>query len=540
MTSNTLGNAPPDPSTRSPAWLWPFAPMAVAVFSLSALVFYHLRHDAFEVRSALQHVYAAIYRTFGFAPSVMFFGLVALWSTIWLVHGRLERPLQRLGRLAAMAVLLGVLLNLGDGGLAPALHKGGLGAWLAGALVAAIGYWPSLVVVWAFTFASLLLATDFFFHANFERMLAGDSVPQAATATASASPPPSPPLPLPSSPPLPAPAAPAAPLVADETPARRRRSHYERRAERTAAASGYTAAAADEIAVAAPPAAAVAPPAAADDLSAARVVAAIDAAEGAAGAAVAAEETEALDRGGEADPVEGAPPAAMAPAPAQFAGDSVFPGDAAAAPPAVDGGGTSGLAAAMDWSATFDSRAVDAAPPFPAAAAPGEFAVATGDPASGFEQDDFDFAIVDEDGAEADDVAGEGAGASAVAGDTAAVADVAAAPAAPTGDGAADGVSEGAQFTAATDPTDPTDPIVTIPRPDQVVASPGGSLGRPDDALMREAIELVLATRRANAVYLQRKLRVDYDLATAVLHELAARGIVALDAEATHGRILAP
>jgi DNA segregation ATPase FtsK/SpoIIIE-like protein len=57
---------------------------------------------------------------------------------------------------------------------------------------------------------------------------------------------------------------------------------------------------------------------------------------------------------------------------------------------------------------------------------------------------------------------------------------------------------------------------------------------------MREAIELVLATRRANAVYLQRKLRVDYDLATAVLHELAARGIVALDAEATHGRILAP
>jgi hypothetical protein len=199
MTSNTLGNAPPDPSTRSPAWLWPFAPMAVAVFSLSALVFYHLRHDAFEVRSALQHVYAAIYRTFGFAPSVMFFGLVALWSTIWLVHGRLERPLQRLGRLAAMAVLLGVLLNLGDGGLAPALHKGGLGAWLAGALVAAIGYWPSLVVVWAFTFASLLLATDFFFHANFERMLAGDSVPQAATATASASPPPSPPLPLPSS-----------------------------------------------------------------------------------------------------------------------------------------------------------------------------------------------------------------------------------------------------------------------------------------------------------------------------------------------------
>ena len=48
----------------------------------------------------------------------------------------------------------------------------------------------------------------------------------------------------------------------------------------------------------------------------------------------------------------------------------------------------------------------------------------------------------------------------------------------------------------------------------------------------------MLTSRRANAVFLQRKLRVDYDLATAVLHQLAARGIVALDAEATHGRIL--
>ncbi|MFN9703780.1 MAG: DNA translocase FtsK, partial [Planctomycetota bacterium] len=91
---------------------------------------------------------------------------------------------------------------------------------------------------------------------------------------------------------------------------------------------------------------------------------------------------------------------------------------------------------------------------------------------------------------------------------------------------------------AAESPPEPTahplaDPIVTIPRPEVQAAS-----GAPDEALMREAVELVLTSRRANAVFLQRKLRVDYDLATAVLHQLAARGIVALDAEATHGRIL--
>ena len=84
-------------------------------------------------------------------------------------------------------------------------------------------------------------------------------------------------------------------------------------------------------------------------------------------------------------------------------------------------------------------------------------------------------------------------------------------------------------------PADAEDPIVTIPRPEPAIASRPGA---PDEVLMREAVELVLATRRANAVFLQRKLRIDYDLAAAVLVELAARGIVALDAEATHGRIL--
>jgi hypothetical protein len=534
MTSNTFGNAPSDPSNRSPSWLWPFAPMAVATFSLSALIFYHLRLDRFEVRSALQHAYAAIYRIFGFAPAVMFFGLVAIWSTIWLVHGRLERPLQRLGRLAAMAVLLGVLLNLGDGGVAPALHKGALGGWIAGALVAAVGYWPSLVVVWGFTFGSLLLATDFFFHDSFERMLAGEpdqpvaAVAAGASAAALAAPAAAiPSAALASSDASDASGAAAAPLPAsDEASTWRRRSYYERRAERVAAGERWREA--DDGGAATPAAAS----AAEDELSAARVVDAIDAAEHADGEAIAAEETEALDR--DAEPALG--DAAAADVAASPAAPIVFPDGV------VEQAG--------------EDRAQTESAEAPAASAATDAAA-----------DDIDLVIFDEDEDVATDPAGGAAVAAAGDGDAADIlfaADAAAfapgeawgaaAGPEPTADGtpASEFIAPDDDPIAATTPADealaparaaesppePTahplaDPIVTIPRPEVPAAS-----GAPDEALMREAVELVLTSRRANAVFLQRKLRVDYDLATAVLHQLAARGIVALDAEATHGRIL--
>ena len=158
-------------SSRTAAeWLWPLLPIGVSVFCLSALVYYHLKHGLVEVRSALQVLIAGIYHTVGLAPAFLFFLLVGTWSTIWFVTGRLERPLLRLARLLAMAVMLGVFLNLGDGGVAAAAHKGELGAWLASCLVAAFGYFPSIVLVWAITFASLLLATDFFFSDSFERL----------------------------------------------------------------------------------------------------------------------------------------------------------------------------------------------------------------------------------------------------------------------------------------------------------------------------------------------------------------------------------
>jgi len=168
---STLDTAEQDRSSRTAAeWLWPLLPIGASVFCLSALVYFHVNHGVVNPTSPLQRAIATIYRTFGLAPAVMFFCMAVTWSTIWFVTGRLERPLVRIGRLFAMTVMLGVFLNLGEGGVTAAVHKGELGAWLAGTLVSAVGYFPSIVMVWAITFASLLLATDFFFSDSFERM----------------------------------------------------------------------------------------------------------------------------------------------------------------------------------------------------------------------------------------------------------------------------------------------------------------------------------------------------------------------------------
>lgn len=171
MTVNTLGTHEQDRSSRTAAeWLWPLLPIGVSVFFLSSLIYYHVRHDAIEVRSVLQVAVASVYRVAGFAPAVLCFLLALTWSSIWFATGQLERPVSRVLRLLAMTLMLGVFLNVGDGGATWHPHKGELGAWFAGHLLAAFGYLPSLVLVWAVTFASLLLATDFFFSESFERL----------------------------------------------------------------------------------------------------------------------------------------------------------------------------------------------------------------------------------------------------------------------------------------------------------------------------------------------------------------------------------
>ena len=176
MTEESLGTDSQGGPQRVPmssrtvaGWLWPFSIGGVALFSISALFYYHFHRLELRPDGLLQQAIAALYSTFGWAPSVVFFLLVFAWSLIWFVTGVLERPVSRLARLVVLSVMLGVFLNLGNGGVVAEPHKGAFGAWLAGRLVSGLGYVPSLVVVWLTTFASLLLATDWFFSEWFER-----------------------------------------------------------------------------------------------------------------------------------------------------------------------------------------------------------------------------------------------------------------------------------------------------------------------------------------------------------------------------------
>jgi DNA segregation ATPase FtsK/SpoIIIE-like protein len=106
---------------------------------------------------------------------------------------------------------------------------------------------------------------------------------------------------------------------------------------------------------------------------------------------------------------------------------------------------------------------------------------------------------------------------------------------------------------------DPREPTIAIPRPEAAASSrlpspPRAAAERAADEvsvrqqnlfgagleedLVQEAIELVLGSRRATASLLQRKLRIDYEMACRLLVELAARGIIALDADAAQGRVI--
>ncbi len=90
--------------------------------------------------------------------------------------------------------------------------------------------------------------------------------------------------------------------------------------------------------------------------------------------------------------------------------------------------------------------------------------------------------------------------------------------------------------------------IVSIPRPDQVapvsLPTPPVVVGeretaaskqqklfasRVDEDLLLEAMDLVSRGRRTTATLLQRKLRIDYELAVEVLEELMNRGLLAGD-----------
>jgi DNA segregation ATPase FtsK/SpoIIIE-like protein len=139
-----------------------------ALFAISALVYYRINPEL-EATSFLQHTIVGIYNVFGLAPSVVFFLMVFAWSSIWAVTGILERPLARLGRLLVMALMVAVFLNLRSAGVSSGDHTGAFGSWIAERLVIGIGYVFSLVLVGPAMFASMMLATDWFFSEWFER-----------------------------------------------------------------------------------------------------------------------------------------------------------------------------------------------------------------------------------------------------------------------------------------------------------------------------------------------------------------------------------
>jgi hypothetical protein len=98
---------------------------------------------------------------------------------------------------------------------------------------------------------------------------------------------------------------------------------------------------------------------------------------------------------------------------------------------------------------------------------------------------------------------------------------------------------EAEEVAAATDEPGDEEPTVTIPRPAEPVRQ--RRLFRDpsiDEALVQEATELVLESGRASATHLQRRLRIDYELAKELLGILAQRGLIELEAGAAQGRIV--
>jgi hypothetical protein len=406
-------------------WLWPLLPIGLSMFVLSALLYYHLRHDVVVVSSTLQSTIAGIYAWLGFAPAFLLFLLALTWSSIWFVTGTLDRPLSRVLRLLAMTVMLGVFMNLGDGGVASAFHKGALGEAIATRLVSAFGYYPSLVLVWIVTFGSLLLATDFFFSENFERLrrrpIAADAGVEAAVT-----------------------------------------EHLKGLATVAAA-----------VPTAREPAAAHAAFPILGDEGEVEVEPVVD--------EIADEILEPPERGSRRE--------------SYFERRYAETGNPAWVPTAPE-------------AQEIDNPETDAHHPAPAAPAP-----AAADPAAPADPEPLEL--------EAE------------------------AP-------AAGPVADDGEDDAPAAPSDFAEPVIEIPRPevvDEPVRRPeptrGGAesshqqnlFGRDDD-LIDEATSLVRETRRVSATLLQRKLRIDYVEACKVLAELAARGVVELEGDQAHGRIV--
>ena len=158
----------------------PLIPIALSMFCLSGLAFYHVELGGTGASSGLfQALVVGLYGTMGFVPSFMLSLLVLSWSSIWFITGSLSEPVGRLGRLLLLALSLAVLVNLQPEMGPGASHGGVIGHFLAVRLQSIFGYTLSTLLVAPLALVTLLLATDFFFYKYFETLGQGEATPRA-------------------------------------------------------------------------------------------------------------------------------------------------------------------------------------------------------------------------------------------------------------------------------------------------------------------------------------------------------------------------
>lgn len=545
MTVNTLHELSGQ-RERPTGWLWPLLPASLAVFGGSALVYYHLHSAALDPpRSALQATVAAIYTTFGFVPSFMFCLLLLTWSTIWFCTGELERKGTRLLRLLMTTLMLAILWGIRRDGSAPQPQDGAFGVWIGERLVSVLGHTFSSLLMTVLAFGSLLLATDFFFYSYFERARVADAGSDQPELAASGGGPSGSSL-SPSQPPVPVAGSGSAlantgvePSVPDhlvalattaaaalqesalaatdaDEPPRRLRARRWRDAPETeapAAAAPETGAA---LPIAAPSVDADATEALADEVGADAPLAAAEPGEAPADEipvvrrgwlAPIAEET--TSDGSVGDLSVAAPttdPSELGSADAEDVehGREVEP---AAAELAAEGEDPTAWVVGVDDAGEIANAEAELADDDLLVGADAIPAVASAGRVEPDETDDAEADVLQPQRTEAQPVpAAEPEGAAA---NSAVVAD-----------------------------TGADEPIVAIPRPPEGVRQQRLFQPKVDDGLIADAIEVVTSTRRASAAQLQRKLRIDYDLAVDVLQALAARGVIELGAGETQGRVL--
>ena len=117
------------PSRPRISWA-PLLPLALAVFLLSGLAYYHIqvRGTGVATEGLFQGLVALAYDLLGFVPAFMLCLLVLIWSSIWFISGQLQRPWGRLCRVLVFGLSLALVVNLTPEGTATSDH-GVLGDW---------------------------------------------------------------------------------------------------------------------------------------------------------------------------------------------------------------------------------------------------------------------------------------------------------------------------------------------------------------------------------------------------------------------------